>query len=353
MATRPGVALALVLWGSACADEPEAVPVGRFVDFETEDPMVSLCVGTPARLDRHVEQVHKFIEELVPGDLRVPLRVVEESICPGAACYSPGDRTIYVETVLGYSPNTTIEHELTHALVDRAWGLSVPSLNEGLAEALTSGDWYTPRPGAPVRAMLDQTPDELDYAELGRFVRFLIDSEGILKFKRLYQKSSTDSRAAIEANFKEVYGEDFEAIEAKYLAGGPRCRYQLDACDAASAESIGTAWSETFVISCLDPDAYGSRSGEQDSVAIQRTLRIETAGRYRVRVTVPQVEAYGVGFPSQVLLVRCGDCDEQKVRYLAPLEHELDLAAGLYTMLVSQGGDSLVTLEIELLDDGP
>jgi len=355
--SRTRVALALsLLWASACDDGLEPLRVGRFVDFTTEDPSKSLCVGTPARLDRHVEQVHKFIEEPIPNGLRVPLRVVvDESTCPSNACYSHANRTIYAEELdlEGYFPDSTVEHELTHALIHRAWGASVPSLEEGVAEALTSHEWQSPQPAAPVRSMLDQTAAEFDYVELGRFVRFLIDSDGIAQFKRLYQTTQTRSREAIEANFKAVYGEDFETIEMRYLSGPPRCRYQLDACDDSTAESVGTAWSETFAASCFDSDAYGSRSDDFERFAMQRSLRIEVEGLYRLRTSVPVLlAASGVRFSPDVLLVRCGDCDEQKVRPVVG-EGVFTLVPGLYTILLDQIGDSIVTLELELIADAP
>lgn len=356
MARSIRAALALtLLWASACDDEPEPVRVGRFVAFTTEDPSKSLCLGAPARLDRHVEQVHKFIGEPVPEGLQVPLRVVEESICPTNACYSNASRTIYVEKLdrEGRFPNSTVEHELTHALIDRAWGTSVPSLTEGMAEALTSHDWRSPQPAAPVRAMLDQTSEALDYAELGRFVRFLVDSGGIERFKRLYQASRTRSRPAIEANFKDVYGEHFEAIEARYLSGARRCRFQLDACDDSTAESVAAYWTETFAASCLDPDFYGSRSDEFERFATQRTLRIEVDGLYRLRTSIPRLlEPSGFWFNAEVLLVRCGDCDEQRVRRVQG-EGVFSLGPGLYTILLHQRGDSVVTMELELIDEAP
>ena len=315
-----------IVCAASCDDGTEALQVGQFANFATEDPAVALCEGAPARLDRHVRRVHEFIGEPIAESLQVQIRVVAESICPKSACYSPADQTIYVESLdpESYVPSGRLEHELTHALIDRAWGQSIPSLTEGLAESLTSSRWYSiPRPGTPVRAMLDHI--------------------------------ATQSRSLgeIEAHFRKVYGEDFGAIEGRYLSGANRCRYQLDICELLGAESVGASWSESFAASCLDPDFYGSRAGGNSWFATQRTLRIDTAGRYRFSAPLPlALGPDGSPSNSRAVLVRCGDCNEQQIRDVKGTS-DFALPEGVYTLLLQPARDSLISLRIDYLGGEP
>lgn len=345
-----------IVCAASCDDGTEALQVGQFANFATEDPAVALCEGAPARLDRHVRRVHEFIGEPIAESLQVQIRVVAESICPKSACYSPADQTIYVESLdpESYVPSGRLEHELTHALIDRAWGQSIPSLTEGLAESLTSSRWYSiPRPGTPVRAMLDRPAGELDYAELGYFVRFLIEDYGVERFKSVYIAAQSRSLGEIEAHFRKVYGEDFGAIEGRYLSGANRCRYQLDICDLLGAESVGASWSESFAASCLDPDFYGSRAGGNSWFATQRTLRIDTAGLYRFSAPLPlALGPDGSPSNSRAVLVRCGDCNEQQIRDVRGTS-EFALPEGIYTLLLQPARDSLISLRIDYLGGEP
>lgn len=142
--------LASLLFFAGCAP-PEADLSGEHVDYFLADPPVPLCTGTVAHVDRHVERVFEFLEAPLPPDLRIPIRLGDDSGCQNSgACYGPEDETVYIRG--GFSAET-VRHELVHASADRVWGLSTPFFNEGLATALSSVP-EAPSAPSPVREML-------------------------------------------------------------------------------------------------------------------------------------------------------------------------------------------------------
>lgn len=342
----------------ACGPDLERTPLGEHVDFIFEIEGESLCAGSVAHLDRYIKQVFTFFGSPVPDDFVIPVRVVQDSPCSLGACYHH-DGLVYAEMldVKGRRPSGLLRHELTHAVIDHLWGSGVPFFAEGLAEVFsrTLASLQTPDPVLPVVEMLDKPAGELDYEEAARFVRFLIDTRGLARFKQVYQGAAIRSQSAIIALIEEVYGESFEAIEAEYLSGAPRCQYQLDLCDPlAAVEPLGRAWSSTFAATCLDPDFYGSMGQFGAIIATQRAIEVEFSGTYFLRVTgeLRVFPDFGPKF-STVRFMRCGACDEQFVRRFDGGTFVVELEAGRYTLEFEPAGDSVVSIELEHIEDLP
>ena len=330
-------ALAVSVVLVACEREPE--PVGEHVEFIFENTSRRLCAGSVPHMNHYVERVFEFFEESVPDDFSVPVRVVQMTPCgEHEGCYRPSEEAIYIEALDKALDRTggVLRHELSHAVIDRVWGESVPFFEEGLAESLSRTYAWSlgSSEAAPVSGMLDGESGGLDYVAAARFVRFLIDTRGISRFKQMFQAASDRTQDSIRMTFMDVYGEDFETLEAEYLSGAPRCTFQVDICDEEKAERVGSSWSLTFAASCDDPDFYGSIGKEDQTIATQRTVLVESAGSYHLSSSSP------------VLLARCGDCDQQFTPTLLLGDTDIELEEGLYTLEFTLTKDAVVTFAL-------
>jgi hypothetical protein len=359
-------ALVGALLSGGCGDESVGPFDTVYVDFSFVNQDRSLCVGAGAHLDRYIERVFEFFDRAVPEDLRLPVRVLDYAGSVAAcseisnACYDPVDRRVYIEK-LDSQPrrvSAVLRHELTHAVIDKVWGSSVPFFAEGLAEMFSStpyrGLGSRPPTAVPVAEMLDKPANELDYDAAALFTRFLIDTRGRERFGRLFRGARGRSRAGIESLAEDIYGETFAALEAEFLDGSPRCLVDLDLCDARAAVRVGERYEEVIPVSCQDPEVYGSEGegfeGEERRLGFQRTLEIVERGTYRVDVskeTIPYVTQPVTDDLHR--LVRCGGCDGQReYRYIA--DAEVTLEAGLYTFELDSPFDAIVTLVVERVD---
>ncbi|WP_434421548.1 hypothetical protein [Nannocystis pusilla] len=225
----------IAVWVLACAPEPGASH-DQHVEISLENDAREVCAGSVAHLDRYINRAFNFFGIAAPAPLGVPVLVVgTESPCAdlysSSSCYVAGEETVYLADLdlEGRRTLGVVRHELSHAVIDRVWGQSAPFFNEGLAESLSQTlDRATPPALAPVGAMLDRIPAEVDYTAAAYFVRFLIDTRGLERFKQVFQQSLGHSRAEIEALMASIYGESFQALEAEYLSGPARCQYQLE-----------------------------------------------------------------------------------------------------------------------------
>ncbi|PCC73681.1 hypothetical protein SAMN02745121_06799 [Nannocystis exedens] len=333
-----------------CSDPEQAgEPRGMHVEFFIENDERTLCAGTVGHLDRYIERLFEFFDVSQDGFV-APVHVLVSPQCHANACYIPARREVHIQHVDagGSRASGMLRHELSHAIIDRLWGQSVPFFNEGLAETLSQSLTEVPTPSlAPVGGMLAGEPFDIDYSEAARFVRFLIDTRGQERFRRLFQAAKIRSQEAVRRAIEDVYGESFDSLEAEYLSGAPRCQYQIHLCDELRAEPVGVAWSATQPVSCLDGDVYGSDDGERPFLATQRTVEVEHAGVYRLSA------AAGFGSVSQIVLTRCGGCDEQFSRSYHFANLELVLEPGLYTLEFSASDEEVMTVDLEYVGDSP
>jgi hypothetical protein len=364
-ASRCGALVCAILTGG-CGDENSGPSDTSYVDFSFVNQDRSLCVGTGPHLDRYIERLFEFFDRAVPEDLRLPVHVLDLvdalMACGGelTACYERVKNEVIIEKI--DSPagrvSAVLRHELTHAVIDKVWGPSVPFFAEGLAEMFSStpyrGLGSRPPTAVPVAEMLDKPANELDYDAAALFTRFLIDTRGRERFGRLFRGARGRSRAGIESLAEDIYGETFAALEAEFLDGSPRCLVDLDLCDARAAVRVGERYEEVIPVSCQDPEVYGSEGegfeGEERRLGFQRTLEIVERGTYRVDVSKETIP-YVTQPVSDDLhrLVRCGGCDEQReYRYIA--DAEVTLEAGLYTFELDSPFDAIATLVVERVD---
>lgn len=341
----------LVFILAACSPEPASVPTptwsGEIVAIYGDDAVGRLCVGSLPHLDRYVERIFEALEDSRPAEsLQIQIQVDEETPClPGSdACYDPEDKRIYMYPFEHYADAfaPSLRHEITHAVVHHIWGRGIPFFDEGLAEAFSRSDEPSGASGplVPVGDLLDAKALELDYHAAARFTRFLIDTYGAPRFKRLYQEAQERSQEAIRAKVLEVYGRTFEALEAEFLSG-PRCLYQFDTCDPEAAMIVFDAWSTSLVLSCEDPSFIGfvgtMPEGSAYPMTTSLTLAVQSPGRYIL------------SSDTWLSFVRCGTCAEQSAQMLWGDQFELDLDAGLYSVEFNLGAQSAGVAALELV----
>ena len=258
----------------------------------------------------------------------------------------------------GYQTGGVLRHELTHALIDRVWGRSASFFEEGLAESFSrtfTRQFLGPPPSpTAVGAILGEPAEAIDYTAAALFTRFLIDTRGLARFKRLFQGAKDLTGVQIEELIAETYGESFDAIEAEFLSGEPRCQYDLDLCDPSTAEAITSTWSADVPASCSDPYFYGSRGADDMTIAGQRTLWIDASGTYRVSVGFEWLPFTPKLSEALILLHRCGACDQRFVRPFSDRNtSDLELEAGLYIFEILMPFETVVSLELHRLEGAP
>ncbi|MFO0556659.1 MAG: hypothetical protein U0269_01450 [Polyangiales bacterium] len=131
-------------------------------------------------------------------------------------------------------PHPVLKHELAHVIARRfaswpfyvtsSWGLPMPGLVEGAAVAAawegesdaTSHEWTRAMMDAHLLPSLDEImgsgfygqSSSTSYTAAGSFSRWLIEREGIAKFRDVYR----------DADFQRVYGVSLSALEARWRA---------------------------------------------------------------------------------------------------------------------------------------
>lgn len=302
-------------------------------------------------LERFVERVFESLDVQLPSDFMIPVRVVEEPPCPASACYVPADRTVYLRDLdwVGSRPSDVLRHELTHAILERSWGDSNAFFSEGLTEALarSSNGSAALEPLMPVGEMLSDDSLAVSDDASAYFTRSLIDTRGLPLFKQVYQGAGGLSGHQVRALLESVYDRSFAPLEAEYSSGEPRCRYQLDLCDAETAELVGSRWNMTTTASCGESDVYGSAGADELTTATQRTLEVELSGTYRLHTFYDPPPLETEYLRSEIVLIRCGACSIQSVATYKQTDHELELEAGLYTLEVIMPYATEVTVDLE------
>lgn len=331
-----------------CAPEPPETGTG-YVEIEIHSD-IDLCAGSADHLDRFVERVFAFFGEPIPPDFVVPIDVQSaEPPCSSLGCYDNGK--IWVNSIDASGsrpPAETFRHELVHAIHDHVWGLSVPFFNEGLAQSLSKHTASQPAT-KPIRDMLDKPLREIDYDAAARFVRFLIDTRGLSRFRKVFQGAPGRDGAALRAWISEVYGEPFEDIENEYLSGAPRCYYQLHLCDPTESEQGGDMWHLRTPASCHDIQYYGASTSQGEIFATHRTL--ELGGRYLASTDFAFELSDPALHAARVTLWSCGTCDQISARTLARDAHEFQLTTGTYALEILMPVDTVVSVNLVRLGD--
>jgi hypothetical protein len=134
-------------------------------------------------------------------------------------------------------------HEIIH-LFGSTFGNPVALWTEGMAVAFTvnapAGDFVAKWNGTPVHLRARQLQQagrlvpigdlletsgfrhfdsDVTYPEAGSFVRYLLDTYGLDRWKQLYGKGEPNEIASsLRAHFESVYGRSVDAVEADWLA---------------------------------------------------------------------------------------------------------------------------------------
>ena len=109
----------------------------------------------------------------------------------------------------------------------------------------------------------------LDYSSAGAFTAYLRDRYGMAN---LLDYDEATAGADIEGSvttFREVFGDDFSAVEADYLATFPRVAVGMLDCDVPAIEQVDDTWSHTFDLVCDEATAIGPQEWIDDP---QRSL---------------------------------------------------------------------------------
>lgn len=306
-------------------------------------PEDDICHGSASHMDRFVERLSLLLGMDSAEDIRVPVRFVDDvSWCNTTtriACYSPDDMSVYAEALdsSGYRPMGVLRHEVAHAVIDQAWGRSIPFLEEGLAEATgrASLGITSSVENREILEQVDVDAGSLDYVEAAKFTYCLIDNFGIEKFKNLFQSLERDSRIdEILDGFYAVYGEPLEILEQGYLSGHRGCTYQFDMCD--SDPEIFSTRKPSVVVDCSDAQVFGFRDG---FLGTQQTFQVAAyeAGEYRLRST-------GV-----ISLTRCGRCTDHSQEIFSGFASDANvvLEPGVYTIEVTAQGEANGVVEVD------
>jgi len=201
-------------------------------------------------------------------------------------------------------------------------------LVEGMATILEEDFSSEPDPlVAPSDMLRDDDPRYLDYNSAGAFTVYLRDRYGmpqLLDYYAATDKADVDSSVA---TFRDVFGEDFAAVEADYLANDMPLAVGFPDCDVADVAWSDDNWSHTFALTCDDPASIGPQQPLDEP---ERPLL--WAG---VTMTAPaggfafNLEASG---PVWITIIRC---DRPEVVFLSADEPQTDVALAGGRYLVS------------------
>ena len=163
-------------------------------------------------------------------------QLAELADCPpynGYAVYENGRANIYY--VYNESIDATGRHEITHIIADDYNDINSAALAEGLAVHMDRLWWSIPNELCTqtflnndkyisVDSMINSFDNELDdpfykvnscysYPIMGAFVGFLIETEGIERFMKLYSHVKTDWKN----EFVRVYGQTLSELEHDFI----------------------------------------------------------------------------------------------------------------------------------------
>lgn len=334
--------------GSCTADDAPDIS-GRHVEVFLDTERSILCAGGIEHFDRYIEQICNHLEISLSPQFNVTLQVTDNPPCPLGACYRPDDRVVYISDFdpLGYIVSGLPRHEITHAVVDHHWGQSTPFLEEGLAETLSNSLLESTKTGpvSPVRDMFGLQARDVDYVLAARFVRFLIDTRGVPRFRRLYSAAYEASREEIILAVETIYLETLDEIEGEFLSRD-RCQYQFSTCDIDNAATVFDKWSMEAAASCLHPDFFGSQADEMLTVATQRTIKIQTTGTYRI--VFPNYTNVFDRWSSRLTFVRCGNCEEQFISSTGAISTDIYLSEGFYSLQISATDETILDVSLQL-----
>lgn len=299
------VALWTMAGGGGCGDGKRPPDEeSDFVDLYLEDG-IEICGGQLDAYDRFLERIFEFYAGDDPGDIRIPMHVLEDPGCPGGQSCAEGG-------VVWLSQNFAQYHELVHVMQGSVDGESIPSLEEGTAEGLG--------PLIPIayeaEYLADLDPDflfasqagDVDYPHAGAFTRFLIDRQGIDVFRQFFRsmgKIDEFDELKYRSEFDAAFGEDLDDAWTIFRSE-PRCSYDFWYCDQRTLIELPF---ELNGIDCDAPEVIGYDGSALDlpptKVPYMPTKIVHLDNDQPRTITVELEYA-------SIYLGGCGDCSQQQ-----------------------------------------
>jgi hypothetical protein len=294
----------------ACLPEFETVSGTRILYeySETAQP----CAGTVSYLDRVVYFLEGQLAVSAPRSLRYSWLIDDEAVPP--SIFKPGA----VDWVVGrhaISSRPALVHEIVHLVTGNA---APPFFREGLATAYDP--LQTNGVGERYRDSIDFDPRDtmsalnyldVDYAEAGLFVSFLLTRYGPERFQSFYTRiPSPSSMASIRLAFRSVYGVELDAEAEIFMAGPPDCEpdyfsLQVDDCSAPLQDWENGQWSTVDVLDCEMLEVVGGiRPSQGETSFRQFTLEVATPGDYLIEATGDPLETV----ETEDVMIRLGPC---------------------------------------------
>lgn len=327
------------------ANEPHAR--GAFVDVYLDEGL-ELCGGQLDSYDDFLLRIFESYAGTQPGDFRASVhavRSVENTPCGDyLSCADHG--IAWITQDLGQY------HELVHLMQGYLDGRSIPSLEEGTAEAFG--------PLAELAYAVEQLgtfdaeflfAEELTATQYGRaavFSRFLLERAGSARYRDFF-RAMKDARETGEEVFREefldAFDEDFGTVWGEFVAA-PRCAYDYWFCGQPAP--VRELPLEVSGVDCEDPDTLGFSDPRAEKT--RGAFRAEKVIRFNLGQDGPVTFELA---HSDAYLGRCGTCTNQvPVTLLAsfdtpgmpPLPFDVDLPAGEYVLILRDGGagDALI-----------
>ena len=263
---RPGATyllLACTLFGCGRGfDGPRYETSHSTIVTSFEEP---LCAGDLANIERHIEHVEQLLGTSLEKDIEIFLWSgldVPKTPCPYGrnACFVRATNRVY-------SDFGSLEHELTHAIVEEL-GTPKPFFDEGVAVATEPR--FLRFPEIVPSSQIDLPRDEVSYQPGGFFVRWLLETHGVEKWRSLH--SGRGNRAA----FQNIYGVSFDAMAEEYLLSAPWVYAPLLNNPVPSLTESEGGWREIVTLDCAQEDTFG----RMDRRSTLRHLEISESGLF-------------------------------------------------------------------------
>lgn len=312
-------AIWLVLLGACGRDDAEHYHLdGLEVVEDFDEP---ICAGTFAFMERRLGMLER--ETGLPHD---PKGLIFHWIYRrdeiGGHCVEPASGCAPGRDF--YGPLVSYSHELVHAHLHRL-GRPRVWLVEGMAVMLADEFYDAPDPAmTPSELLRDEDAHYLDYSSAGAFTAYLRDRYGMASLLDYYEATAGADIDSSVAIFGEVFGDDFSAVEADYLATFPRVAVGMLDCDVPEIGRTGDTWSHTFALVCDEATAIGPQEWIDDpqrSLVWSGVTWNAAAGWYSFDLAA-SAEAY----------VTIQACDDPEAVYVWTDEPRMDayLAGGRY-----------------------
>jgi hypothetical protein len=341
---RQNLAIVFAALASACAGEPDwdRHDLDGLTVLERFDEQI--CGGTFAYLSERLDLL-----EQATGLPRDPRGLIFYWYVPDAPPEVCGEGVIGCASGREFwSGLIRYSHELAHVHLGRL-GQPRPWLSEGMAVMLE--DWLAgPSSQTPTEMMKATKSSEVDYWSAGNFTRYLRDRYSMATLLHYFEATHGASVERSIAAFREVFGDDFAAVEADYLALADPLHAGLLSCDQTEIAWDGGTWRYATELSCDDADAIGPSQGFADPelpTTFRETVTLTaSAGWHSFRVESAEF--------AQIYVMRC---DQPEVVLLyndepAVVAH-LDGGRYLVEMHTFTGFSLEIEVVIERLEHAP